>query len=464
MLARVTDAKAAQLFDRAAVYQQSGDFPAALQLLDQLVDAYPAVAALHLKRGTVLWSGRHFPEAIESFNQAVNLEPSNAEAFFCRATAHQSLSQDEHALADYERALAINPRHVQALNNKAVLLREAGRVRAAINAYVAAIDADPNCTQAWVGKAICELLLGDYANGWQSYEWRKKRFGPWGSRSSSPAWRGEPLADKTLLIQAEQGLGDTVQFCRYAKLAKELGAKVILQVQDRLSQFISTLDPDISVVPGSNIAPDCDYHVMLLSMPAILRTREDLIPRPVAYLSAAPERTACWKDRIGTTGFRVGIHWQGERKWEGIEKSSDKERSFPVNLLDGISRIPNVRLISLQKNDGVEQLSQLPRGMHVELQSHEIDMGPDSFLDSAAIISNLDLVITSDTAMAHVAGALGCPVWLALQHVPDWRWQLGRVDSPWYPHMRLFRQPVRGDWPSLFRSMEGELRDKIGSA
>ena len=443
------------------MHQQSGDFPAALQLIDRLVDTYPAMAALHLKRGAIRWSNKQFHQAIESFDQASRLEPGNADAFFCKATAHQSLGQDAQALADYERTLAIHPRHVQALNNKAVLLREAGRVREAITAYEKAIGADPNCSQAWVGKALCELLLGDWEKGWRSYEWRKMQFGPWGSRSRSPEWRGETLAGKTLLIQAEQGLGDTVQFCRYAKLAKKAGAKVILQAQDRLTRFLSTLDPNISVVPGSDPAPECDYHVMLLSMPAICGTEENMIPGKDAYLAAAPDRVARWKGRIGTDGFKIGIHWQGERKWEGVEKSGDKERSFPLHAFRGIAQIADVRLINLQKNDGVEQLAGLPDGMHVELADQEFDTGSDSFLDTAAIIANLDLVITSDTAIAHVAGALGSPTWLALQHVPDWRWQLDRPDSPWYPRMRLFRQSERGDWSSVFKAMECALARRM---
>ena len=456
MLARATDVRAAQLFEQAALYEQSGDFPAALRLLDQLIDAYPAVASLYLKRGTIQWSGKNFEKAIESFDQAARLEPGNADTFFCRATAHQSRGDGDRAMIDYERALAIRPQHLQALNNKGVLLREAGRVREAITTYEHAIDADPNCSEAWVGKALCELLVGQYQKGWHSYEWRKKRFGPWGTHSSAPEWRGEPLAGKTLLIQAEQGLGDTVQFCRYAKLAKEAGAQVILQVQDRLVRLISTLDRDIAVIPGSNAAPACDYRVMLLSLPAILETREATVPSDDAYLTAVPELVAQWKDRIGPSGFRIGIHWQGEQKWDGVEKPGDRERSFPLRHFHGISQIPGVRLISLQKNDGLDQLTGLPDGMRVELPG-EFDAGADAFLDSAAIIANLDLVITSDTAMAHVASALGCPVWLVVQHVPDWRWQLDRHDCPWYPKMRLFRQTERGNWSAVFDSVHQML-------
>lgn len=453
---RVTDAAAAQLFDQASSHQQAGELPAAIAVMARLVKAYPAMAALHIKHGTILWSNGDFERAIASFDQAISLEPANAEAYFCKASAQQSLQADQDALANYDRALAIRPAYVEALNNKAVLLKEAGDVRAAIAAYRAAIDAEPSCVQAWTGKALCELLTGDFEAGWRSYEWRKRRFGPVGSPSQAPAWQGEDLAGKTLLIQAEQGLGDTVQFCRYAKQAKALGAKVILQVQDRLAKLIATLDPEIAVIRSSGALPVCDYQVMLLSMPGILGSDHGV--RDGAYLSADRDLIARWKERIGAKGFRVGIHWQGEKKWDGIDKRSDKERSFPLELFRGISQISGIRLISLQKNDGLEQLQALPAGMQVESPGFDFDEGPDGFADSAAIMANLDLVISSDSAIAHLGGAIGCPVWLALQYVPDWRWQLGRPDSLWYRHMRLFRQPSRGNWPAVFTAMETELR------
>lgn len=460
---RVADAAAARLFDQVSSYQRSGDFPAALEVMARLVSAYPAIATLHMKQGTILWSNNEFQRAIASFDQAIKLEPDNAEAVFCKASVQQSSGNDRDALENYDRALTIRPHYVEALNNKAVLLREAGDVEGALKAYGAAIRVEPTCVQAWVGKALCELLLGDFEAGWRSYEWRKKRFGPVGGPSKSAAWQGENLAGKTLLVQAEQGLGDTIQFCRYAKDARDTGAIVTLQVQDRLAKLIGTLDPDIAVAKASDPAPICDRHVMLLSMPGIFWAKTHSGPGNAAYLSADNKLTSRWRERIGMHGFKIGIHWQGEKKWDRIDKRSDKERSFPVDLFQGISQIPAVRLISLQKNDGLEQLGALPAGMAVEVPGHDFDDGPDAFADSAAIMANLDLVITSDTALAHLAGALGRPVWLALQYVPDWRWQLGRRDSIWYPHMRLFRQPSRGDWPAVFDAMEGELRSAVGA-
>jgi hypothetical protein len=204
--------------------------------------------------------------------------------------------------------------------------------------------------------------------------------------------------------------------------------------------------------------PQFDFEIPIMSMPFAFRTTIDTVPASVPYLSAEQERVTPWKARIGSDGFRIGICWQGAKGGE-----VDIGRSFPVRLFEGIAGIPGVRLISLQKNAGMEQLRDLPAGMKVETFGDDLDPGPDAFVDTAAIMEVLDLVITSDTAVAHLAGALGRPVWVALSHVPDWRWLLDRSDSPWYPKMRLFRQKERGDWQSVFAEMETGLRQRGSS-
>jgi hypothetical protein len=258
-----------------------------------------------------------------------------------------------------------------------------------------------------------------------------------------------------LLIQAEQGLGDTIQFCRFACLAQAQGAQVVLQVQDRLTRLMETLPSPIAVIGETSPVPTCNYHEMLLSLP--LRF-ESAIPESAPYLSAEPTRLRYWRDRLGREGFKIGISWQGEKMWEGLEKPEDATRSFSVALFQGICSIPGVRLISLQKNHGVEQLDNLPDGMTIESLGERFDAGPYSFLDTAAVMESLDLVISADTAIAHLAGALGRPIWLALKCAADWRWLLNRDDSPWYPSMRIFRQTAPGDWAGLFARMEASLR------
>jgi hypothetical protein len=193
------------------------------------------------------------------------------------------------------------------------------------------------------------------------------------------------------------------------------------------------------------------FHCPLLSLPLAFKTNLETIPNKSPYLHAQPDNLARWAQKIGTDGFKIGIAWQGNTG------AIDAQRSFPLADLQELSWIPGVRLISLQKGEGVEQLDSLPSGMRVESLGHEFDAGPDAFLDSAAVIEHCDLVVTSDTSIAHLAGALGAPTWVALKQVPDWRWMMGRADSPWYPTIRLFRQSVRDDWKGVFVQIEREL-------
>jgi hypothetical protein len=268
-----------------------------------------------------------------------------------------------------------------------------------------------------------------------------------------PAWTGkESLDGKILFIYPEQGLGDTIQFCRYAELAEARGAKVILSVQDPLVRLMRQLGPTIGIVGQDAAPPDFDYHVALMSLPWAFRTDWNTFPARIPYLRAEPERVGKWRRIIGNGGFKVGICWQGNRRGQ-----VDAGRSFPVRQFECLAGLPGVRLISLQKNDGAGQLLDLPAGMTVETLGDDFDSGGDAFVDTAAAMENLDLVITSDTAIAHLAGALGRPTWIALKHVGDWRWFLDRSDSPWYPTVRLFRQSQRGDWAGVFSEIERQL-------
>jgi hypothetical protein len=300
--------------------------------------------------------------------------------------------------------------------------------------------------------------MGDFERGWEHYESRETCAAPspdWGVR-----WTGdESLEGKSLLILAEQGFGDTIQSCRFAPLAAARGAKVTLAVQDPLVALLECLKPGIMITALSAVVPTrFDYHIPLLSMPRAFHTRTDNIPASIPYLSANPWRIEAWNARMGTHGFRIGICWQG-----AVGGEVDIGRSFPVRHFETLAEIPGLRLISLQKNAGVEQLRDLPAGMKVETFGDTLDPGPDAFVDTAAVMENLDLVITSDTAIAHLAGALGRPVWVALSHVPDWRWLLDRDDSPWYPTMRLFRQPRRNDWAGVFAAIKTSLLELLAA-
>ena len=245
-------------------------------------------------------------------------------------------------------------------------------------------------------------------------------------------------------LEAEQGLGDTIQFCRYAKLAADRGAQVILMAQPSLTGLLRTLDPRIAIV--SQPPTTFDYYIPLLSLPLALGTELASIPAATPYLSAEPARAAAMRERIGSDGFKIGLCWQGS--------AMAGTRSFPLSAIAPIARLPSGRLISLQKGDGIEQLDTLPNGLRVERLDQNF---PQDFSDTAAAMEAMDLIISCDTSVAHLAGALRRPVWVALRHAADWRWLAEREDSPWYPQMRLFRQPNRGDWSAVFREIEEKL-------
>jgi hypothetical protein len=248
-------------------------------------------------------------------------------------------------------------------------------------------------------------------------------------------------------------LGDIIQFARYLPLLVERGAKVTLQLPRRLENVLQPLLRDVEVVESMDGKGPFDFHCAIMSLPFGFRTELSSIPVNVPYLKASPADIARWRNKVGSHGFRVGVAWHAE-------PTQDWGRTVPLQYFAPLARLPGVRLISLQKNYGIEQLASLPLGMQVEQLGDEFDAGPHAFVDTAAVTMNLDLIVCADVSVAHVAGALGRPIWVALKHVPDWRWLLRRENCPWYPTMRLFRQPSDGDWEPVFSEMEGQLKSQ----
>jgi hypothetical protein len=304
------------------------------------------------------------------------------------------------------------------------------------------------------------LLTGHLEEGFIEFEWR------WKTKNldqeaihrnyNKPIWSGqESIRDKTIFVYAEQGLGDTIQFCRYIKMLSDAGVRVLLEVQAALVNLMQSLNCVDEWVSKGQEPPEFDFHCPIMSLPLALKTDLSNIPSRRRYLSAESRRMEIWRKQIGEDGFRVGICWQGSTG------KLDAGRSFPLAQLQSLAQIPGLRLISLHKGAGEEQLQGLPEGMRVETPGPHFDVGHDAFLDTAAVMKCCDLVITSDTAVAHLAGALGVRTWVALKYVPDWRWLLDRDDSPWYPTMRLFRQQSHGDWDGVFSRIGAALTKQI---
>lgn len=430
----------------------------AVRSYDRALALKPDLAEAHNNRGMALHRLGRFEEALESYGRAIGHRPGYALACNNRGTTLREIGRLEDALRDCTRAIALNPRFAEAHYNRGNVLKGLMRPDEALHDYDCAIALKPDLGEAHWNKAVCTLLMERFEEGWRLYERRKRKPGYDAKLlAGQTAWSGaESLEGKSLYIQAEQGLGDTIQFCRYALLAAKIGHEVVLAVQDPLVRLMKSLGRAIHIRELTADPPAFDYHIPLLSMPLAFHTEADRIPAEIPYLSAEPERIRYWNARIGSEGFKVGICWQGAKGGE-----VDIGRSLPVRHFEGIAGIPGVRLISLQKYAGAEQLLDLPAAMKVETFADDFDAGPDAFIDTAAIMENLDLVITSDTAVAHLAGALGRPVWVALSYVPDWRWHLDRGDSPWYPTMKLFRQTERGNWRGIFAAMEMRLFEML---
>jgi tetratricopeptide (TPR) repeat protein len=429
--------QAVRRFDEAAA-----SYRRALELQPQLAEGYNNLGTVECELGRPA-------AALLSFRQALELEPRLRGVHANLGNALRDLGRPAEALAEHELAVREDPRAPASHCNLGNALHDLGRLGDAIASYERAIELDPGYAQAWFNKSVCLLLAGRFAEGLPLYEWRKQLPDATTPPLGVPVWHGaEPIAGRTLLIYADQALGDTLQFCRYARLAQQRGARVVLRVQPMLRELLASLDPAIRVIASGDEPGECDYQCALLSLPLGFGTTLEAIPAAVPYLCADPRRIARWRERLGSGGFKVGVAWQGSRH------RIDVGRSAPPAMFARLASVPGVRLISLQKDEGVEASG---TGAPPLERLAGLDEGSQAFLDSAAVMVDLDLVITSDTALAHLAGALGRPTWVALKYVPDWRWLEGRADSPWYPGMRLFRQSSPGDWESVFAAILAAL-------
>jgi tetratricopeptide (TPR) repeat protein len=409
--------------NRTSLLSQMGRKEEALAELNELVAQQPGDGSAYNNRGALLKTLGELDLAVADFDKAISLIPDDTAVYSNRAMTLESLGRFDEALADYDRARALQPDRQGTLFNKGYLL----------------------------------LLRGRFAEGLPLYENRTHDTPP-PELDPAKAWKGpsQSVAGKTVLVHSEQGLGDVIMFVRYLIDLSALGARIVLSGRDAMTRLLRTLPVPLTFIPQQTVPPKLDFHVALASLPLLLGTTVETIPAPAPYLKAEAERAAQWRARIGGHGFRIGISWQG--KVRGV---NDPFRAFPLAALAPLAALPGVRLISLQKGEGSEQLDHLPAGMVVERLGEDFDAGFDAFIDSAAVMEACDLVISCDTSVAHLAGALGRPAWTALKSVPEWRWLLERSDSPWYPTMTLYRQPRFNDWDSVFASMAGDLAQKL---
>jgi tetratricopeptide (TPR) repeat protein len=438
--------------NRGILLKDTGQPLAALASFDQALALRPDDVESLNNRGLVLDALKRHTEALKTFDRALALRPNFAEALANRGNTLNWLHRPDEALESFDKALALRPDFAESWCNRGDTLHEQSRFPDALASFDKAIALRPNFAEAHYGRSLTLLMMGRYAEGFREHEWRKQRMGADRKRTfSQPLWLGKSnLAGRTLLIHPELFLGDMIQFCRYAPLAAAEGAKVMLAVQKPLLALLQNLGPNITVIEDNERPGHFDYQCPLMSLPLAFGTTTASVPAGVPYLHAEPERILEWRKIIGSEGLKIGICWQGSAR------RMELDRSFPLAMFAPISRLPGVRLISLQTGFGVEQLNDLTTVEHFEEKS---ESGVRPFAVSAAMMANLDLVITTDTSIAHLAGALGRPVWIALRQVPDWRWGGGAETTPWYPTARLFRQMQKGDWHGVFSEILLAVRD-----
>ena len=433
-------------------------FDEALASYDRALTVRPDFAEALSNRGNSLKELKRFAEALASYDRALAVRPHYAEALSNRGLALHELKRFEEALASYDCALAARPDNAGVLCNRGMTLHEMKRFEEALASYDRALTAQRDHALAHWNEALLRLLTGDFGRGWAGYErrWEAKDLSSKRPKINAPTWQGQDLIGRHIVVFSEQGSGDVIQFARYLPLLVERKARVTFLTNEKLCRLLQPLDAQIRIVSNLGTKEAFDFQCALMSLPHWFNTDLSSIPNKVPYLAAEQELSCRWKERIGGDGFKIGIAWQGNP-----HGPIDQGRSIPVEEFIPLTGLPSVRLISLQKHHGLDQLTRLPADAKIETLGDDFDGGPDAFIDAAAVISNLDLIITADTSIAHLAGALGRLTWVALKYVPDWRWMLDRHDSPWYPTTRLFRQRDRDDWKPVFAKIEEELRSLL---
>jgi tetratricopeptide (TPR) repeat protein len=401
-----------------------------------------SLAAAQSLRGTALEALGRPAEAILAFEHALTLDPTDAEALLNCGNAYAELDQVDPAEHHIRRALACKPELVEAHVSLGDLLIRAGKLPEAIAASAEAIALRPDFATAHWNQGVALLLSGDLPAGWHEYEWRKRNFPSAFASLPGPEWDGGPLCGRTVLVLAEQGLGDTIQFARYLPMLAHAGAQVVLRCAPSLVPLLGRIEGLQTCLRGAEPAYDC--WVDQMSLPLRFGTTLHTIPTPAGYLSPAPARAAAW-DELLPAGLRVGLVWAGNPL-----HSNDRRRSMPMQALAPLIAAGRSNLIGLQTGARAHDLARL-FGLP-DFSGRLTDWG-----ETAAAVSALDVVITVDTAVAHLAGALGIPVWLMLPHAPDWRWMLEREDSPWYTGARLFRQEWPGDWAGVAERVTAAL-------
>lgn len=418
------------------------------------LEARPIYAEAYYNRGNAHRYAKRYPQALADYEAAVRISSRFEQAWVNRGLTLMRLGRGIDAVVSYREALAIRPQYAEAMNNLGLALQVLGYADDAIDHFNEAMQLKMDYGAARSNRAQAWLVKGDFERGWPEYEWRWAVAPPLPDRGL-PMWDGAALNGRSVLVRHEQGLGDTIMFVRYAPLVQARGGRVVLECPARMHPLLRGVAGVDAFISREDEGHGCDIQMPMLSLPGIFRTEFRSIPAPGRYLYPDSDRVARWREMLPGGRPRIGICWQGNPDFP-----EDAFRSIPLSEFAPLADMPGVVLVSLQKGHGAEQAAEFRQqhGLH-ELPD---DLDADgAFLDTAAVMMSLDLIVTSDTSIAHLAGALGRPVWIALGIGAEWRWLRDRDDSPWYPTARLFRQRAIDDWNGVFRRIAKSLADGI---
>jgi len=448
-------------FALAVVLQEMGEIGAASEGYGKALAIKPDFAHALNNLGALLMDRGELKQGEGFVRRSLELDPKNISALCNLANILVKRGKARPALDVFQIALGLDPQHVTTLCNFGAFLETMGDRDRALQCYETVLKRHPECASARFNLGMCQLASGEFAAGWAGYEAR------WGMREfrnarpvlTQPQWRGETIRGSRLFLYSEQGLGDTIQFVRYVSMVRPFGAKVVLRVQPALGELIRAAFPEVEVLStGPESFADFDWQCALMSLPIAFHTDETNIPVSIPYLKADAALAAMWLQRLrgydSGHGLRVGVVWAGNPK-----HARDLQRSIPLEQLGRITLLDGAAFYSLQHGEkAAQQVAALPGAWLIDLSEHL-----ENFSVTAAIVANLDLVITVDTSVAHLAGAMGKPVWMLAAHAADWRWRKDRATSDWYPTMRIFRQKTLGDWSEALDEIESELRGVIAT-
>lgn len=450
----------------ANLLRDKGESHNALEQFRLIVAQQPDLVDARLSFGTLLRDADKLQDSAEQFEQIVMHDPNNLIALMEYGNILCMLERNQEALQCYAKVIQAKCTSKPGLHNFAFLLKKTGNVQDAITVFEKVIELYPDYALAHFNLATAYLTVGNFEHGWREYEWRWQSHNESPIKYNVPLWDGQDLKDKSILVYAEQGYGDTLQFVRYCSLLKDMGARVVFASQNNLIPLLRLcpyLDKVVSIKDKQ--APACDYHISVMTLPLRFNTRVETIPLSDSYLQASPSLVNYWRDKlVQDTHFKIGICWHGNAQYPTqMLRKAVENKSIPLNILMQLSKIPGVSIYSLQKINGLDQCLSLENPAALHQFPDDFDKANGPFMDTAAVMKNLDLVITVDTSIAHLAGALGVPVWVILPESADWRWMLDRTDSPWYTSARLFKQTTNGNWHDVIADLEIELTKLVAS-